>query len=75
MLADTKSFKSANTDTKTDISAKILADTDTETNNFLSLVLKNLPFKKKKRFTNPHPMPLPLKLQFLIKKILFILQT
>jgi hypothetical protein len=35
MSADTKSFK---TDIKTDISAKILADTDTETDNFLSLI-------------------------------------
>ena len=40
MSADTKSFKSANTNTETDISAEILVDTDTETNNFHSLVLK-----------------------------------
>jgi hypothetical protein len=38
MSADTKSFKSADTDTETDISAEILADSDTETDNFLSLL-------------------------------------
>jgi hypothetical protein len=47
MLADTKSFKSANIDTKTDILADNAADTDTETDKFLSLLtieLKQLLF-------------------------------
>jgi hypothetical protein len=38
MSADTESLKIAETDTKTDISAKISADTDTETDNFRSLL-------------------------------------
>jgi hypothetical protein len=37
MSADTENFKRADTDTETDISAEILADT--ETDNFLSLLI------------------------------------
>jgi hypothetical protein len=39
MSADTESFKSADTDTETDISAEILADTENEPDNFLSLLV------------------------------------
>ncbi len=72
MSADTKRFKSANTNTETDISAKILVDTDTETNNFHSLVLKLFHFFKNS-FTNPNldPMPPPLKFAILNKNFCF----
>jgi hypothetical protein len=46
LLADTESFKSADTDIETDILAEISADTDTETDNFLSLVTNPRKVKK-----------------------------